>query len=189
MSIRDGFGRLVNPLSLSLARGAGVVHPKTKSHAIATAAAKLSHQAKIDPSADVSDAPSGVAWVDAACQAANAVMGVPYVWGAKWPSDGSLPDGLDCSGLAEGCYRMAGRHLPAGSVNQREATVDVPLDELQPGDLVFKRTADTGKVHHVGLYVGDGNIIEAPNTGAVVKKSTLTHWQSSGDVIEGGRLA
>jgi cell wall-associated NlpC family hydrolase len=127
--------------------------------------------------------------------------GIPYCIGegkGKWPCDGSMPENLDCSGLAEGVYRLSGKTLPHGSANQRDATQDVPLDQLQPSDLVFKRSppdsdGNPGTIHHVGIYAGGGDIWNAPHTGGYVCTARLSSWiegaAKTGEGIEGGRLA
>lgn len=99
-------------------------------------------------------------------------LGVPYVWG------GSTPGGFDCSGFTQYCYRQVGVSLPRTSQSQYEAGQHIAcdrLDLLRPGDLVFFGTnGDAGEVHHVGMYVGDGNYVHAPYTGAVVRVDSLT---------------
>lgn len=99
-------------------------------------------------------------------------LGVPYVWG------GSTPSGFDCSGFTQYCYRQVGVSLPRTSQSQYEAGQHIArgrLDLLKPGDLVFFGTdGDADAVHHVGMYVGDGNYVHAPYTGAVVRVDSLT---------------
>lgn len=92
-------------------------------------------------------------------------LGVPYVWG------GASPSGFDCSGLASYCYAQIGKSVPHYTGAIWEAFPRVPNDQLQPGDLVFFR-ADLG---HMGIYVGGGNYINAPQTGDVVKVSSLAN--------------
>jgi len=104
-------------------------------------------------------------------------LGVPYVWG------GSTPNGFDCSGLTQYCYRQVGVSLPRTSQSQYLAGQHIArdrLDLLKPGDLVFFGTdGDGDDVHHVGMYVGDGNYVHAPYTGAVVRVDSLTARISS----------
>lgn len=99
-------------------------------------------------------------------------IGVPYVWG------GSSPSGFDCSGLTQYCYRQVDISLPRTSQSQYNAGQHIArdrLDLLRPGDLVFFGTdGDAGRVHHVGMYVGDGNYVHAPYTGAYVRVDSLT---------------
>jgi cell wall-associated NlpC family hydrolase len=114
-------------------------------------------------------------------------LGVPYVWG------GSTPSGFDCSGLTQYCYRQVGVSLPRTSQSQYQAGQHIArdrLDLLRPGDLVFFGTnGDAGDVHHVGMYVGDGNYVHAPYTGAVVRVDSLNARISSrSDYVGGSRF-
>jgi len=98
-------------------------------------------------------------------------LGVPYVWG------GTTPSGFDCSGLAQYSYAQLGIRIPRTSRQQFQAGTHISpsrLDLLVPGDLVFFGTnGDPGRVHHVGIYSGDGQFVEAPQAGDVVKVSSL----------------
>ncbi len=114
-------------------------------------------------------------------------VGVPYQWG------GSSPSGFDCSGLTQYSYRQVGISLPRTSQSQFQVGQHVSAsraDLLQPGDLVFFGTdGDPGKVHHVGIYVGDGNYVHAPYTGAFVRVDSLTERISSrGDYVGASRI-
>ena len=95
---------------------------------------------------------------------ALAQLGTPYLWG------GEGADGFDCSGLVQAAYTAAGVALPRVAQAQYDATAAnaVPLDQLQPGDLVFFG-ASTGAITHVGIVVSPGEMVDAPHTGADVR--------------------
>lgn len=95
----------------------------------------------------------------AAVAAARSALGKPYIWGANGPS------GFDCSGLTQWSYAQAGVALPRTSQAQRYAGRQVPLSEARPGDLVLYR----GDASHVGMYMGNGQVIHAPYPGAPVR--------------------
>ncbi|OKK08306.1 hypothetical protein AMK26_04640 [Streptomyces sp. CB03234] len=95
----------------------------------------------------------------AAVAAARSAVGKPYVWGANGPS------GFDCSGLMQWSYAQAGVGLPRTSQAQRNAGRHVPLSEARPGDLVTYRD----DASHVGMYVGNGQVVHAPYPGAPVR--------------------
>ena len=94
-----------------------------------------------------------------AVQAAYSRLGSPYVWGASGPST------FDCSGLTMWSWAKAGVSLPHSSRVQYSVTRHVAQSDIQPGDLVFYGSP----IHHVGIYIGNGNMISAPHTGDVVK--------------------
>jgi cell wall-associated NlpC family hydrolase len=97
---------------------------------------------------------------------AERYLGVPYVWG------GESPSGFDCSGLVQYVYRQVGVNLPRTS--QQQATVGTPVPSLadaQPGDLVFFAGSDgtPQSPGHVGIYIGNGLMVDAPHTGTNVQ--------------------
>jgi cell wall-associated NlpC family hydrolase len=95
-----------------------------------------------------------------AVAAAESQVGVPYVWGGSSPGQG-----FDCSGLVMWSYAQAGVSLPHYSGSQYDVTTHISMSDLEPGDLVFP--ADPGE--HVAMYVGNGNIVQAPFTGEDVQ--------------------
>jgi cell wall-associated NlpC family hydrolase len=101
---------------------------------------------------------------------AERLLGVPYVWG------GAAPSGFDCSGLVMYVYGLLGIRLPHYSGYQWFAGPRVPRDQLRPGDIVFFHPSANGPQHE-GLYIGAGEFIQAPQTGDVVKVSSLYDTQ------------
>jgi cell wall-associated NlpC family hydrolase len=93
-----------------------------------------------------------------AVQFAHDALGAPYQWGGSGP-------GYDCSGLTSAAWGAAGVGLPHSAAEQYNSVAHISRDELQPGDLVFYYS----DIHHVGMYVGDGKIIHAPNAGQTVR--------------------
>jgi cell wall-associated NlpC family hydrolase len=91
-------------------------------------------------------------------------LGSPYQWAA------SGPNSFDCSGFTLWVYSRVGVSLPHSSRAQINSGQRVSRDNLEPGDLVF---FGRGTIHHVGIYVGNGNFVHSPNTGDVVKVSSL----------------
>lgn len=105
-----------------------------------------------------------------ATQAALSMLGTPYVWG------GEDPTGFDCSGLAQWAYAHAGIALPRTAQLQYNAGPHRPAGAvLQTGDLVFFGTSDTA-ISHMGIYVGNGLIVDAPHTGAVVRLDPIARF-------------
>lgn len=119
--------------------------------------------------------PSASGAAGKAVQAALSKQGSPYVWGATGP------DEFDCSGLTSWAYAQAGVTLPRSSSAQ--STFGQPVDKgsLKPGDLVFFYSP----VSHVGMYVGNGQMVHAPTEGDVVKVAPVM-W---GDFVGARRPA
>jgi peptidoglycan DL-endopeptidase RipA len=101
-------------------------------------------------------------------------VGTRYVWGGgsgRGPTtgiEGAIGTGFDCSGLMLYAYSGAGVALPRVSRNQFNAGRKVPISDLRPGDLVFYKRGGA-PIHHVAMYIGDGDMVEAPYTGASVR--------------------
>ena len=108
---------------------------------------------------------------------AQAQMGEPYVWGAEGPGS------WDCSGLTMKAWQQAGVYLSHYTGFQWAETRHLPISARQPGDLVFYGVSGSAS-HHVGLYIGGDQMIEAPHTGANVRISTI--WRSD-IIMEVGR--
>jgi cell wall-associated NlpC family hydrolase len=107
--------------------------------------------------------------------AAMAQRGKPYVWAAGGPG------AFDCSGLTSYAYRAAGISLPHSSRMQSQMGQAVSREDLQPGDLVFFYSP----VSHVGIYIGDGQMVHAPTSGDVVKVAPLMSGFSGARRIAG----
>lgn len=107
---------------------------------------------------------------------AYAQLGKPYVWGAEGPNS------FDCSGLMNYIFKNgAGINLPRTSKQQSNVGTTVSKANLQPGDLIFSTTDGSGGVSHVGVYVGNGEMIHAPKPGDVVQKSKInnSYWNNT----------
>lgn len=111
-------------------------------------------------------APGASSAAATAVQAALSRVGDPYVWGAAGPG------AFDCSGLVMWSYAQAGIYLPHYSGAQYADTTHIPMSALQPGDLVFP--ANPGQ--HVAMYIGNGEIVQAPYTGADVQVVPLSSF-------------
>ena len=95
----------------------------------------------------------------AALRAALSRQGLPYVWGATGPN------AFDCSGLVQWAYRQIGVGMPRVAAAQQQVGQLVSAAEVQPGDLIFFGSPAT----HVGIYLGEGRFLEAPQSGDVVR--------------------
>lgn len=110
--------------------------------------------------------PSTNGGVSAVLAYARAQVGKPYQWG------GDGPNSFDCSGLTMRAWQRAGVNLSHYTGAQWGETARVAISDLRPGDLVFYGSSGADS-HHVGLYVGDGQMIEAPYTGANVRYASI----------------
>lgn len=97
-----------------------------------------------------------------ALQWALSMRGAPYVWGAAGPTKAA---GFDCSGLVMWAYSKVGISLPHFAADQYNMGIHVSQNQLEPGDLVFFYS-DIG---HVGMYIGNGMMVDAPDFGQVVQ--------------------
>jgi peptidoglycan DL-endopeptidase CwlO len=122
------------------------------------------------PPADVPNYPAPSARAATAISAAKSQLGRPYVFGTNGPNT------YDCSGLTQWAWAKAGVSMSHYTVSQYNEFPHVPLSVLQPGDLVFFKI-DLG---HMGMYIGGGMIIHAPQTGDVVKISPLSNFNVVG---------
>jgi cell wall-associated NlpC family hydrolase len=120
--------------------------------------------------------------VETAIQAAMAYLGTPYAWGGggrNGPGPGLSPDagvvGFDCSGLTQYAYAQAGISIPRNSRAQYSDLPKVRDGDLRRGDLVFwgSDPNDWESITHVAIYLGDNQVVQAPQSGDVVKVSTM----------------
>jgi len=111
-----------------------------------------------------------------AVEEAMSHLGKPYVYG------GSGPDGFDCSGLTMVAWAAAGVSLSHGADIQWYESTRVPVDEVIPGDLLFFGDSVEG-IHHNAMYIGDGQMIEASQTGTPIR---IRGWRSV-DLVGAGR--
>ncbi len=124
-----------------------------------------------DPQPDPSAPPVSSGSAAAAIAFAKAQIGDRYVWGAAGP------DAWDCSGLTMAAWQRGGKALPHYSVGQYAASTPIAPGDLRPGDLVFWGTSSNpSSIHHVALYVGNGQIVHAPRTGRPVTQESMYYW-------------
>jgi cell wall-associated NlpC family hydrolase len=122
-------------------------------------------------------------------QVARSQVGTPYAWGGGRPTgpsegfdQGRGTVGYDCSGLVLfAAYQASGGsiRLPHSADLQTRAGTSVPADELQPGDVISFTRPGEAAAHHVGIYVGSGLMVDAPQTGAQVRVESLRtpYWK------------
>jgi cell wall-associated NlpC family hydrolase len=101
-------------------------------------------------------------------------LGTPYLYGGT----GTAADNgeFDCSGLTQAAYASVGVTLPRVAAEQWYAGPHIPKDQLQPGDLVFfaYNINDPSTIHHVGIYVGGGAMIDSPHTGSFIRFDSIS---------------
>ncbi len=139
----------------------------------AAAAAAAVEPAIAFPPTNIKPAPAPNERAQIAVDAALSQVGKPYQWG------GAGPDSYDCSGLTMWAWAQAGVSLPHNSGAQYSATVRVDRSDWAPGDLLFFGSP----IHHVAMYIGNGQMVEAPYSGQHVRVSSA----SRSDYVGAGR--
>lgn len=99
---------------------------------------------------------------------AKTFLDVPYRWGGTSPAHG-----FDCSGFSMTVYQLNGLNMPRSSKAQWEVGMPINYEQLSKGDLVFFATSVSGEVSHVGIYLGENNIIHAPGWGKRIRIDSL----------------
>ncbi len=128
------------------------------------ARAEMARKAAVEKHSHPTPPPPAVSGKAAvAVQTAMDQIGKPYRWGGNGPSS------FDCSGLTRYGWLAAGVSLPHSSAAQKRVLPAVPMDQLKPGDLVFYGHP----IHHVGMYIGNGQMVDAPYPGTSVRIDSI----------------
>ncbi len=165
-SAKNHANHLANQRAAALAAAAAKAEAATAARAAAVARASGGSSSPISP-------PSGPAanssLGEIAADFALSQIGKPYQWGAVGPST------YDCSGLAMVAWAHAGVSILHYTGDQWDEGTHVPLNDMQRGDLVFYATnnADPATIHHVGIYIGGGEMVDAPYTGVDVRIDSI----------------
>jgi cell wall-associated NlpC family hydrolase len=114
--------------------------------------------------------PASGSKVEAAISFAKAQLGEPYVWGGAGPAK------WDCSGLTMRAWQAAGVNLPHYAGSQYSLTKKVPVGSIKRGDLLYWSNGGPGSIYHVAMYLGGGQMIQAPRPGRGVEIVSLSYW-------------
>ena len=114
--------------------------------------------------------PASGSKVEAAISFAKAQLGEPYSWGGAGPSK------WDCSGLTMRAWQAAGVNLPHYAGSQYSLTKKVPVGSIKRGDLLYWSNGGPGSIYHVAMYLGGGQMIQAPRPGRGVEIVSLSYW-------------
>jgi len=100
------------------------------------------------------------------------LIGIPYKWGGNTPDSG-----LDCSGFIRYIFKKSlGITLPRTAAEMSRLGKKVPLDQLEPGDLLFFNTLGGSRVSHIGMYLGNNQFIQSPRTGKSIEVTELSGY-------------
>jgi cell wall-associated NlpC family hydrolase len=104
----------------------------------------------------------------------NKYIGVPYIWG------GSDPDGFDCSGLVQWTIKKTHDIIIPRTTRLQSSKwknqINLNLNQIKIGDLIYFKTTDNNQISHVGIYTGNNEFIHAPNRSEKVKKSKINSF-------------
>lgn len=153
-------------LAEQAAEAARLASQRARQQSVSTKPSSATKTKTAAPSRNVPASALGSPVVEVAMQ----YVGVPYVWG------GASPSGFDCSGLVKYAFGQLGVSLPHSSRALFDVGVAVAREDLRPGDLVFFGSP----IHHVGIYVGGGNMVHAPYTGANVRVNSISRSNYTG---------
>lgn len=133
------------------------------------AAHLVSVEGEVEGFSGCEDTPAPSVLSGKAISYADSQIGSPYVWGAEGP------DTFDCSGLIQQAWKAAGVEIPRTSQPQYDSGGEqVRLSEAQPGDLVFwGHDRDPNAIHHVAIYLGDNEVLHAPQPGETVEREKM----------------
>jgi cell wall-associated NlpC family hydrolase len=159
---------LANQRAKALAAAAAAAAAAAERRA-AAAAATASSSSSSAPASEFSGSAASSSQGNIAADFAISQIGKPYQWGAAGPST------YDCSGLAMVAWQHAGVAILHYTGDQWAEGVHVPMNALQRGDLVFYATnnSNPATIHHVGIYIGNGNMVDAPYTGVDVRIDSI----------------
>lgn len=106
---------------------------------------------------------------------ARSLVGTPYVWGGESPREG----GFDCSGFTQYVFKQAGYSINRVSGDQARNGIHVSRSGIRPGDLVFYSIKNNGVIDHVGIYIGNGQMVHSPKPGDRVKITNVgtSYWR------------
>jgi cell wall-associated NlpC family hydrolase len=151
--------------------------PVTEAPRVPTSAAPQGQATTTVPAQTQTAAPPASGKGAVAVAEARKQLGKPYVYG------GSGPDSFDCSGLTAWAWKAAGVRLSHSAYTQWFETTRVPINAVQPGDLLFFGDDGVESIHHNAIYIGNGDMIEASQTGTPIR---IRGWRSV-DLVGAGR--